>query len=160
MTKQCLMIAIVMLFVTACSSTTNNAKPKQNNVVDLTSAMNALLVNCQTGEQTITLDDSSLNTFIRAFCETNSTTKQLKLIAEIKASTSWPNDFQIWFESLAWHTENLRQQKVTNYYSDSKAQQHQKQLLHVQKQLLELKQKLVDIEKQRLATEVSENLPQ
>ena len=161
------------LFIVACTSTppvqnnsehtqptTNTNKAAEQTHQPITAVISALLANCTQAPTRPTLENEALQTFIGEYCTTTSTNKQLKLIEEIKTNALWPNDYVVWFDSLTWHTENLRKQKITNFYSDSKAQKHEQQLLELQRQLIELKQKLVDIEKQRLETSLSENRTQ
>ncbi|TMO82840.1 hypothetical protein [Pseudoalteromonas spongiae] len=159
------------LFIVACTSTppvqnnSEHTQPTTNKAAEQThqpiiTVISALLANCTQAPTHPTLENDALQTFIGEYCTTTSTNKQLKLIEDIKANALWPNDYEVWFDSLTWHTENLRKQKITNFYSDSKAQKHEQQLLELQRQLIELKQKLVDIEKQRLETSLSENRTQ
>lgn len=171
--KQLLSVCL-MAGLTACSSMPFNETLKRmngtvpiNGTVPVTAAMQQLIAVCKqsdvdtetaTAVPEVVISNEALNTFIESYCDTNSTTKQLKLITTTKAQSTWSADYHIWFDSLTFHTENLRKQKITNYYSDSKAQKRQQQLLEVQKQLIELKQKLVDIEKQRLETSLSEGV--
>ncbi|MEJ6475161.1 hypothetical protein [Pseudoalteromonas piscicida] len=129
--------------------------------IPLPDVIKALVSQCAKKHQ-VTFNDyyrgaAHLEGFIHTYCGTNSTTKQLKAIEEVKLQDYWPDEYGVWLDSLAWHTQNLREQKISNYYSDNKAQRHQEQLLQTQKQLAELKQKLADIEKQRLETDLSEN---
>ncbi len=165
--KQLLSVCLVA-GLTACSSMPfNQTLKRMNGTVPVTAAMQQLIAVCNqsdvdtetaTAVPEVVISNEALNTFIESYCDTNSTTKQLKLITTTKAQSTWSADYHIWFDSLTFHTENLRKQKITNYYSDSKAQKRQQQLLEVQKQLIELKQKLVDIEKQRLETSLSEGV--
>ncbi len=156
--KRLLSVSLMML-LTACSHMTLNQPAKPiNEAVPVTAAMQKLVAVCSQSPSEVVINNAPINEFIADYCSTNSTTKQLKLIKTIKVQSTWPSEYQVWFDTLTWHTENLRRQKITNYYSDSKAQKHQQQLLELQKQLIELKQKLVDIEKQRLETSLSEDI--
>lgn len=151
--KNILLISFIAL-ISACSLTEEPAEKqvetKQLTHQPITQVMHAFLSVCENNQPSVVIENAQLAQFISDYCETDSTNKQLKLISDIENQAIWPSDYQIWFASLTWHTENLRKQKISNFYSDSKAQKHQQQLLELQKQLIELKQKLVDIEKQRL----------
>ncbi|MCG9770969.1 hypothetical protein L1D59_20430 [Pseudoalteromonas piscicida] len=165
-------ISITLFLLGGCATTEQNVEQTKQFIgpvktetsakfVPLAEVIKALVSQCAK-KHNVTFNDYykgalHLQGFIHTYCGTDSTTKQLKAIEEVKLQDYWPDDYNIWFESLAWHTQSLREQKISNYYSDNKAQQHQAQLLQTQKQLAELKQKLADIEKQRLETDLSEN---
>lgn len=172
-TLNTLMHLLFVLLIAGCASTQSplnsdeQVKPTSDQGMHtthrfqpLTLVMQTLLSNCKQTPALPQLDDPTLQQFINEFCATTSTNKQLKLIDSIKNAAVWPTEYEVWFDSLTWHTENLRKQKISNFYSDSKAQKHEQQLLELQRQLIELKQKLVDIEKQRLETSLSENRTQ
>jgi hypothetical protein len=149
--KRIVLLSLITV-ASACSLTPTQQQPTTQQVSQqpITQIMSAFLSICKNETAKPHIENQQLAGFIREFCATDSTNKQLKLISEIETTSNWPNDYKTWFASLTWHTKNLREQKITNFYSDSKAQKHEQQLLELQKQLIELKHKLVDIERQRL----------
>ncbi|WP_419148735.1 hypothetical protein [Pseudoalteromonas 'SMAR'] len=128
------------------------------NYAPLATVINAQLKRCEDSNEAIIgahfKGAQQLQQFIRRYCGTDSTTAQLKLIANTKQQHTWPDEYLVWLDALAWHTQQLRAQKIDNYYSNNAAKQHQQQLLKTQKQLSELKQKLANIEKQRLESDL------
>ncbi|RXE99033.1 hypothetical protein [Pseudoalteromonas sp. PS5] len=164
-------LSIMLFLLGGCATTEHNVEQTKQFIgpvktetsarfVPLTEVIKALVSQCAQ-KHNVTFNQyykgaQHLQGFIHTYCGTDSTTKQLKAIEALRLQDYWPEDYNIWFESLAWHTQNLREQKISNYYADNKAQQHQAQLLQTQKQLAELKQKLADIETQRLKTDLSE----
>ncbi|CAH9049755.1 hypothetical protein PSECIP111951_00022 [Pseudoalteromonas holothuriae] len=93
-----------------------------------------------------------LNLFFSAFCSEESTTTQLRLIAQLHQQDDWPQAYLSYFAMLHQQTSVLRQHKLNNIELKKQLIEHQSALQNTQLALKNLKQKLAQIEQQRLAS--------
>lgn len=119
-------LSIMLFLLSGCATTEHNVEQTKQFIgpvktetsarfVPLTEVIKALVSQCAQ-KHNVTFNQyykgaQHLQGFIHTYCGTDSTTKQLKAIEALRLQDYWPEDYNIWFESLAWHTQNLREQK-------------------------------------------------
>ncbi|MCO7188970.1 MULTISPECIES: hypothetical protein [unclassified Pseudoalteromonas] len=96
------------------------------------------------------IGQAAIETFMYDYCNTVSTTRQLRAITAIEQSQPWPQHYHLWFSTLKQQSQVLRGQKIRLHRSNAKLTQIQSQLSQTSQALMTLKQELVDIEQQRL----------
>ncbi|MBQ4845439.1 hypothetical protein J8M01_07910 [Pseudoalteromonas sp. MMG005] len=99
-----------------------------------------------------------INTFFTDWCNTRSTTTQLRLLKQFKRSHNWPDEYRVYFDSLKFNTQRLRKQRLANIKLRKALEKEKQQLSVTQNALAELKRQLALIELRHLnATQTDNN---
>ena len=92
----------------------------------------------------------TLNLFFTKWCNSPSTTTQLRLLKTLVAQRVWPDEYSVYFDFIKRSTQDLRAQKLANITLRKTLKRKEHQLEKANSTFIELKKQLAQIELQRL----------
>ncbi|KAF7764201.1 hypothetical protein PCIT_b0132 [Pseudoalteromonas citrea] len=98
----------------------------------------------------------TLNLFFTKWCNSPSTTTQLRLLKILVEQNKWPDEYAIYFNFMKRSTQDLRTQKLANIALKKSLESTEYRLKNLQITLIELKKQLTQVELQRLNPSVPE----
>ncbi|WP_440056534.1 hypothetical protein ACSLBF_20730 (plasmid) [Pseudoalteromonas sp. T1lg65] len=154
-------ITMITFSLVGCAISPNSqseAAAKETAFPPITSTVKALIQRCKNAHYNPLdieyINADQLNQFIENYCSTQSTTKQLNEIEEIKhVDSNWPESYIVWFEHLTLHTQQLRTQRIDNFYLDRRLEQAESEKQSLDSQLKALTKQLKELKLQLAATE-------